>query len=788
MVFRVNIAILFLLFSVSVVGQRTVVLRGTLTDGETGLPVENATVDGGGSFRLSTDRYGKFVFHMPGGKCRLVIRHLSYGEDTVVLNLQRDTMIRIALTPVAHALGETTVAGRREKQALGGLAGGRFELDMQELRSLPKFIGNNDPLKILQLLPGVQTAGEGNSGIFVRGGEPGHNLILWNDAPIYNASHLLGAFSVFNTGHIGKFTLYKSHMPADFGGRLSSLIEVQSPDVIPEKIMVSGDIGMIASQATLAVPLGKKSAFYVSGRQTYVGLTLKPLIQGMASGKGKDKPFGYEFGDCNFTYVYRPDVRNKVVVNGYWGMDRLRVEDEDYQLDGKIRWWNLALSASWEHQWNEQVTSKNVLFYSQYNNRLNIIQNILSADLPSQIRDGGFRHKTRWSFGRLQLLAGGDYIYHVLEPQTPDVTTHVSGQGNSAMQIYHSHEIALYVNGRMNLTSRLSAEVGIRYGLNFQTGPFDDLSYDDRGVLIDSVHYSRGQILGFRQGWEPRVALQYTVGENQQLRLAYNRQQQWVNLVSISGVGLPTDFWVPASKNIPSQNSDNYSLGYFRTLFDGQFECSVEGYYRRLRHQMEYKNALFDLFNQQYVLEQSINYGKGDAYGAEFIFKKNRGRVNGWVSYTLGRSQRNFPGIMGNATFSAKHDRRHDFSLVANYRLNDKWDLSAVFVYATGSCFTMPTGMYMMGGNLVKEYGKYNGSRLPDYHRLDLSATYWFFKGKDRESGLNFSVYNVYKRSNPLYIFIVAKPGRYDESQVKIATKKKKLYDIIPSVSWTFRF
>lgn len=769
-------------------GQEPVLLRGNILDAVTGLPVENATVQLNTQFREIADRKGNFLFHLPCGTYKMMIHHLAYDPDTIRLTVWRDTLLQILLQPTNHLLDETTVTSKQEVQSLGGLAGGRFELNVRELRALPKFIGNNDPLKILQLLPGIQTAGEGNSGIFIRGGEPGHNLILWNEAPIYNASHLLGVFSVFNTGHIGKFTLYKSHMPAYFGGRLSSLIDVHSPDLIPEKASVSGDIGLIASQATIAVPVGKKSAFYVSGRRTYVGLTIKPLLEAMTGDNSENFPFDYEFGDCNFTYVYRPDRKNKLVVNAYWGMDHLNVEDKEYQLDGKLKWWNLAVSASWEHRWKDVAKSKNTFFYSQYRNRLDVRQNGLEATLPSEIRDWGFRHQTAFTYGKVDFSAGGDYIFHTLEPQSPNVGMNRVVWGRSAVQTYYTHETSVFVQGNVHLASRWMLGLGIRYALSFQTGPFDDLSYDRRGVLVDSVHYGRGRVPGLRQGWEPRISIQYRLGADQLLQFSYNRQRQWINLVSISGVGLPTDFWVPASKNIPAQWSDQFSGGYFQSFGGNLYEISIEGYYRKLHQQMEYKSALFDLFNQQYILEQSIHYGKGEAYGMEVIIKKNQGKWSGWLSYTLGWSERNFSAIMNGAGFPAKHDRRHDLSVVASYKLNKKWDFSGVFVYATGSSYTMPTGMYMMGGNLVKEYGAYNGSRLPAYHRMDLSATYWFFKDKNRESGLNFSVYNVYKRSNPMYIFILAQPSKHTDNQIIVRTKRKQLYDIIPSVSWTFRF
>lgn len=780
--------LIFLFFFQGIAAQDMCLLQGKVLDAETALPLENVIIRAGKELHRVSRADGKFSFQLSAHNYEFAFNHIAYNELVIRIDLRSDTSMVFVLLPKIHSLGETTITGQQEKRALRGLSGGRFELDIQELRVLPKFMGNTDPLKLLQLLPGVQTSGEGNSGIFIRGGEPGHNLILWNGAPIYNASHILGAFSVFNPGHVDKFTLYKSHMPADFGGRLSSLIDVQSPDRIPEKVSVIGDVGLIASQATIAVPIARKSAFYLSGRQTYVGLAVKPLLGAMSSERGKELPFNYEFGDCNFTYVFRPDTRNKMVVNAYWGMDHLQIEDEDYRLNGRIRWWNLATSVLWEHDWSTFAHSRNTFFYSQYNNRLKVEQNGMYAELPSRIQDCGFRHNTRLRLGKIQGNAGLEYIFHVLDPQSPNVGINQKDWGNNGVQTYYTHEAAVFLNAKVNLASRLSVEAGVRYALCFQTGPFDDLAYDQQGILVDSVHYAAGRVVGFRQGWEPRFAVQYLLRRDNRLQFSYNRQYQWINLVSISGVGLPTDFWVPTSKNIPAQSSDNFCMGYFQLFGHGNYEFSMEGYYRRFRQQLEYKSALFDLFNQQYILEQSIHFGRGRAYGLEVIVKKNGGRFNGWASYTIGRSERTFLAIMNGKTFPAKHDRRHDFSLVGNYQLSNKWDLSAVFVYATGNCFTMPTGMYMMGGNLVKEYGAYNGSRLPSYHRLDIAANYWFFKRKDRESGLNFSVYNVYKRSNPLYVFIVAQPSKYTDDQIMIRTKRKRLYDILPSVSWMFKF
>lgn len=749
--------------------------------------IENVSVTVGKEHR-TTDRNGCFTFHFPPGNHELSTRHVGYEDTSISLSISRDTGIVITLTPASYKLAESTVRGSRQRPAISGLSGGRVDLDMEQLRVLPKFIGANDPMKILQLLPGVQTSGEGNSGIFIRGGEPGHNMIVWNDAPIYNVSHLLGSFSIFNTGHIGHFRLYKSSMDAAFGGRLSSLIEVESPNRIPEKTTVSGDIGIIASQFTFSTPVNKKSALYLSGRTTYIGLLLKGFIRATSHGKNQNMPFDYDFRDGNLTYAYCPRQQDKIILNAYWGGDKLKISEEDYELNGSISWSNLATSLQWQHRFTDFCQLKNSVYYSRYYNRLKATQSSLSLRLPSSIQDFGYKNQIVFPLMGMALKAGLNYTFHVIDPQSPQLITGDANRGQSTQQTYYTHEAAVFISDKIRLTPSLTATLGFRYALNVQTGPYNQMTYNERGEVTDSVHYGAGRkVAGFHSA-EPRIALNYTFTETSRLEVSYNRQKQFINLVSISGVGLPTDFWVPASKNIPPQSSDNFSTGYFRSMDNNGYELSVEAYYKRLHRQMEFKSALFDLFNQQYILEESIHYGKGKAYGAELMFKKNSGKLTGWISYTLGWSKRNFPAIEANRTFSAKHDRRHDLSITSCYEFNKKWDFSAVFVYATGNAYTMPKGIYMMGNNIVKEYGHYNGSRMPAYHRLDISANYWFFKHKNRESGLNFSIYNVYKHQNPVYIFIVAKPGKQGNNQIFINRKEKRLYDIIPSISWTFRF
>lgn len=783
--------ILFFIFIASSSRGQSVHLGFRLQHTGNQVPVENASIIlQPGPLHLTSDSNGYAAGHISSGRIHIEISHIRFKTRKINLIVQRDTVLDIQLTPNTYLLEESTITAQRRKgKSISGTMAGRIELNMKSLSVLPKFMGTNDPLKILQLMPGVQTSGDANAGLFIRGAEPGHNLVLWNDAPIYNPSHLLGFFSIFNSGHIGSFKLHKSNMEANYGGRLSSLLTVESPGDLPERTGVEGSVGLISSQASLALPLSERCGLYLSARKTYVGLLLQPLLEASIENKDKETPFSYEFEDANLTFIVRPSKRDKITLNAFGSYDAFHLEEPSYSLDGKMKWSNLLASLSWEHQWQERDQFRLSLYTARYRNKVHVKESGLSAALPSFIQDWGLRNEYLFRRRSVILKAGVEYLYHILSPQTPQIKNTPENLASLIPgQTYHTHELCGFLTGEIRLGRRLTLTPGLRYTANIQTGRFTDYRYNEYGEITDSVRYGKGEQVSFQGGFEPRLGIRYMLNAESALQLSYNRHKQYINLVSISGVGLPTDFWVPATGNIPAQSSHNYAIGYFRSFSQGQYELSTEFYFRQLSHQAEFNTALFDLFNQKYILEKSLLYGKGRSYGGELMLKKNYGQWNGWISYTLGWSRRYFPAINDGKGFPAKHDRRHDLSLTANYRLNKRWDFSTVFVYATGSAYTMPVGIYTVGGNIVKEYGKYNASRLPDYHRLDISANYWFFKTEKRESGLNFSIYNVYRRKNPLYVFVVAKAPQENSNQIHIKKKYKKLYDIVPSISWTFRF
>ena len=688
-------------------------------------------------------------------------------------------------TDTRHTLKEVEITAWQQRKILSGLLSGKIKLNVAELNTLPRFLGETDALRTMKLMPGVLTTGELNSGFYVRGSESSHNQILLNGAPIYNAMHMLGFFSVFNSGHMNTFTLYKSHLDASKGGRLSATLDMQTRDTLVSKPTVSGNIGIIASQATVALPLGKKVSVYLSGRKTYLGLLVKPLTTKMT-----DTPVDYDFEDYNATFVFQPSEKDKVTANFYYGSDYLDIETGIYQTEGRIKWSNIAASILWNRPLGRIGEMTHTFYITRYKNRLSISQNQFTAWLPSEITDYGYKHI--FSFREEKFLGtyGLEYVYHHMYPQIVETQGAYTIHTDPDSRLYRIHEGALFINGKYFFSPRLSAEAGLRYSGTAQFGKFNYHTYR-QGEIIDTQTYGKGELIKFYGGFEPRIALYFLPGSNQRISLSYNLTRQYIGQVSSSSIGFPTDFWMPASRNIPPQRAHSFSAGYSIALDQDNYEFSSELYYKRLHNQMESAGALIDMISQQYIIEDKIYIGGGYNYGMELMLRKNRGRLTGWIGYALGWAYRHTAQINDGKPYPAKQDRRHDLSIVANYRINRRWDCSAVFVYATGNALTMPESMYLVGENAVCEYGPHNGGRMPAYHRLDLSANYWISKKKNTEQVINISLYNAYNRNNPAYLavdIIQDKDKNGKKDQLIIRKRGKSIYGIIPSISYSFKF
>lgn len=655
---------------------------------------------------------------------------------------------------------EAVVTSSRNEKQVEGIMSGNLRLDAESISGLPKFLGVPDILKTIQLMPGVLASGEMDSGIYIRGGDPGQNLIMLDGATIYAPAHLLGFFSIFNSDHLASATVYKSGIPSRYGSCTSGVIDIGTTDTMTGKAKGTLNIGLISSQGTLAVPLWKNSTLTFSGRDTYINYILKGTAKVMREDTEMPE---YGFQDWNITLLTRLDPNNTLKINGYYGHDRLHFMQETYSMLAALKWYNAAASIIWEGTSGERTRNRHILSFSRYSNNISIERDPASIKMPSDITDFSYKGLTELSFRQSRLSFGGSYTFHLSNVQYPIINglnSLIDDIGRPAP--YHTHEFGIFADYSIWFNFPLTLDIGLRYsgastGKRLYTGP------------------------------EPRFSIRYRPTPQTSLRAAFAIQRQYVNMVSISGMGMPTDYWTPVTDKIRPQISESASLGFSHLLWDSAVEYSIEPYFCLLDNVLEYDGELFDMVNRKYDPEEHVISGKGRNYGIEIMLKKNGGKINGWISYTLSRSERSFPDIMDGAVFPAKHDRTHNLAATASYSPAERWLFSAVFVYATGRTYTPPVGIYLIGENMIQKYGDHNSARMPDYHRLDLSATYNFRqRGRCRHS-LNASIYNVYARKNPLYRDLRFNANE-DTGTFDMSIKNISLYSIVPSISYTLNF
>ena len=655
---------------------------------------------------------------------------------------------------------EAVVTSSRNEKRIEGIMSGNLRLDAESISGLPKFLGVPDILKTIQLMPGVLASGEMDSGIYIRGGDPGQNLIMLDGATIYAPAHLLGFFSIFNSDHLASATVYKSGIPSRYGSCTSGVIDIGTTDTMTGKAKGTLNIGLISSQGTLAVPLWKNSTLTFSGR----GRDVSDSCKGTAKVMREDTEMPeYGFQDWNITLLTRLAPNNTLKINGYYGHDRLHFMQETYSMLAALKWYNAAASIIWEGTSGERTRNRHILSFSRYSNNISIERDPASIKMPSDITDFSYKGLTELSFRQSRLSFGGSYTFHLSNVQYPIINGLnglIDDIGRQAP--YHTHEFGIFADYSVWFNFPLTLDIGLRYsgastGKRLYTGP------------------------------EPRFSIRYRPTPQTSLRAAFAIQRQYVNMVSISGMGMPTDYWTPVTDKIRPQISESASLGFSHLLWDSAVEYSIEPYFCLLDNVLEYDGELFDMVNRKYDPEEHVISGKGRNYGIEIMLKKNGGKINGWISYTLSRSERSFPDIMDGAVFPAKHDRTHNLAATASYSPAKRWLFSAVFVYATGRAYTPPVGIYLIGENMIQEYGDHNSARMPDYHRLDLSVTYNFRqRGRCRHS-LNASIYNVYARKNPLYRDLRFNANE-DTGTFDMSIKNISLYSIVPSISYTLNF
>ncbi|MDL2323479.1 TonB-dependent receptor, partial [Bacteroidales bacterium OttesenSCG-928-A17] len=650
--------------------------------------------------------------------------------------------------------GEVTISNRLENK-MTGLSVGKIVLSSNNTTNLQSLTGGSDLLKMLELTPGVRNSGDANTNMYIRGGDAGHNLLQYNDIPLYTPGHLLNFFPFFNSDHIATIELNKGGINACYGGRLSSVINASSHKNLPPAFSVKGNIGLLSSQVNLSIPISEKWGVYISGRKTYIDLLTKPILDLTVNHNANNaiEELGYDFYDVNMTAIGKISDKDKLIFDFYKGKDKFNMQDDDFVLKGKLEWQTTLFSTKWEHQTNKGLLTQQI-YLSSYKNDLNSDQSNLNMDMNSEIRDIGYKNSYSFSIGEIRTKAGIQYAYHDIQPQIYQLSN-INSLEDDKNPRSKAQEAALYLTSTIRITDVLNMDLGLRYNAFYNNQFYNHI--------------------------DPRVALFYRVDDDILLRGSYTRQSQYLNLLTLGSIGLPVDFWIASSKKISPQTGDEFSLGYFQSLAGHNFEVSAELYYRKMNQLNEYQMMLTDWQFQSY--EDNVFTGKGNSYGLELIVKKNRGKLTGWISYALGKSDRKFPELNEGKTFPARFDRRHDLSLVGSYSFNDQWKASLVYVYATGNAYTLPSSWYIINSVPVKEYGDYNGARMPDYNRTDLSVSYWY----KEENGFIFSVYNLFMVNNPIYIFMNVEEN--DETgALRVKIKQKKFYTIMPSISWRFKF
>lgn len=756
----------FFLGSVSpLMAQTSFTLSGYIRDAQTGETMIGAAVlapsEGQGAYSNS---YGFYSLTLPQGQYEIIYRYLGYQADTVSVDLTRDRVLNQEMK-VADATVDEVVISATASDNVNSTEMGTTQLSISEIKRIPVLFGETDVLKTIQLLPGVKPAGEGNSGFFVRGGGADQNLVLLDEAPVYNASHLLGFFSVFNGDALKSTKLYKGNMPAEYGGRLSSTLDIQMKDGNSKDWGVSGGLGLISSRLMVEGPIKEdEGSIMVSGRRTYADLFL-----GLSSDTNLSNSQLY-FYDVNAKANYRLGEKDQLYLSGYFGRDVFQL-NESFGID----WGNTTATLRWNHLFNDRLFLNSSLIYSDYNYEVGIDQ--AGVAINSGIQD--FNLKEDLSFyanSRNTFKAGINAIYHTF---VPGVVTADSVDALPSVPDRYALETAAYVSHETQIGSKLKLSYGLRFSDFAVLGPGTYYNYDAEGSIVDSTSYSSGELVANYAGFEPRISGTYIIDDQQSIKAAYARNRQYIHLISNSNTGNPTDVWLPSTDVIQPEIADQISVGYFRNFQDNAWETSVELYYKTLQNQIEYKNGADILLNDN--IESQLVFGEGWSYGAEFLVRKKVGKFTGWVSYTWSRTLRQFDEINDGDVFPATQDRIHDVSVVAIYEPNPKWSFSTAFVYYTGDAATFPSGSYELQGQTVPLYTERNGYRIPDYHRLDLSATYF---GNNPNSSLNVSLYNAYGRKNVFSIDFQeseTEPGTYE-------AVKTYLFRWVPSVTWNFSF
>lgn len=749
-------------------------ISGTISDLATGETLIGATVKiVGTNTGTITNQYGFYSITLPKGEYTISIGYVGYKtrDETIVLdtNLQKD----IQLAEEAGELDEIVVTATPDSENITRINPGSFDLNMKDISSLPVLFGEKDPLKILQLLPGIKSAGEGNSGFHVRGGAADQNLVLLDEALVYNPSHMLGFFSTFNADAIKDMSVYKGGMPAQYGGRLSSVLDIKMKEGNNQELHAGGGIGLIASRIFVEGPIvPERSSFLITARRTYADIFLQ-LSNDPTLNQNK-----LYFYDLNVKANYKVGDHDRVYLSGYFGRDLF-----SFQSNFGIDWGNATGTLRWNHIYNEKLFSNTSAVYSNYSYEVEIDNGSNNFSLRSSIADVNLKHEFNFYPGPdHELKFGISAIYHTLSPRERMALSEQSSVNDTSESDKNSLESSIFVSDTWKMNDEFSLEYGVRGTAFSILGGSNFYTLDDHQNVVDTIAAPENEIFKNYFNIEPRVSVSYQFSEQTSIKSAYSRNVQNLHLISNSTTSTPNDRWIQSSNNIKPEIADQISLGYFRNFESDAYEFSWEVYYKKMQNQIDYKDAADLVFSEN--IETQLLYGCGRAYGSEWLIRKKKGKLTGWIGYTLSRTERNIEGINGGEWYPARQDRTHDVSIVGTYRSSPKWTFSFTWVYSTGNAVSFPAGKYIVDNGVVFYYTERNGYRMPAYHRLDLAATLNFVKNKKFESDLSFSLYNAYGRSNAYSIEFVQSIEDSSRTQIERLT----LFQFVPSITYNVKF
>lgn len=788
---RSNLIIIFYItiFSISSFAQKFTI-SGTLKDsvsGETLIGVE-IFLDGT-SIGTVSNNYGFYSLNIGKGEYRLVYQLMGYKNVKVPVNLVGNVKLDQNLQSIDNTLTEVVVSAEQNK--IKRSITSKNTISVNQLKSIPSITGEPDVLKSLQLLPGVQTSGEGSTNLIVRGGNYDENLILLDETPVYNPSHALGFFSAFQPDAVKNIELYKGCFPAHYGGRLSSIVDISTKEGNQKKNAVISSLGLLSSSLSIEGPIIKnKMSFIISARYGYPGQSLnffagdlgKNLLnlQSLQNFNTKTK---IDFYDLNAKINYIVNEKNRIYLSAYTGSDHFFSYsiDQNNQLD----WGNKTVTMRWNQIYNSRWFSNLTLYNSQYNYSYVIFDDIRHFKWKSLILETGLKYDVNFYVNTNNLIRFGYFgSLHVFKPGSISPTGTSSIVKPLELDRKKGFENAFYIENEQKLSSKISLNYGVRYSNFLNLGSATVYKYsDDMQTITDSTKYSDNEIIQSFRNFEPRVTLNWQLDISQSLKLGFGRTAQYLHLLSNSTVGLPTDLWLPPDNYLTPQTSNQYTIGYYKNLVSQKLELSVELYYKSIFDVIDFKDNA-DLFMNKYYQTQVLS-GNGKSYGLEILLEKKIGKFKGWLSYTLAKTTYKIKGINQNREYSPRFDIRHNISIFVSYPINQQLTISSSFKITSGGFITIPAGSYFYDGVAFPYYTERNGYALPAYHRLDLALKYQSKKNLSRKlkTEWNISIYNVYNHKNIYALFV-----RTDSDLENSHFYKMYLGGIVPTISFNIKF